>query len=85
MGAVMALSSKQKENYDYFLEHLKEWLDNVAYKDKYVVIYDKDIKYVQDDFTQAFKYGISHFPRKDFIVQQVISEDSINSFLKPAI
>lgn len=80
----MALTETQDINYKYFKDHLNEWLGDLAYKDKYVVIYEQKIQQIQDDFSQAFKYAISNFPREEFIIQQVVSEDSINNFLSPA-
>ena len=80
----MALTKIQDTNYQYFLENLDKWLKDLAYKGKYVVIYEQKAQRVQDDFAQAFQYAVSHFPREEFIIQQVESEDSINNFLSPA-
>ena len=80
----MALTKTQNANHQYFLENLEKWLKDLAYQGKYVVIYEKEVQQVQDDFTQAFQYAVSHFPREEFIIQQVIAEDSISNFLSPA-
>ena len=80
----MALTKTQDTNYKYFSDHLDGWLDDLAYKGKYVVIYDQKVQQVQDDFASAFQHAISNFPRKEFIIQQVVLESEINNFLSPA-
>ena len=80
----MALTKTQDTNYQYFLDNLDKWLKDLAYKGKHVVIYEQKVQHIQDEFAQAFQYAVSHFPREEFIIQQVVSEDSINNFLSPA-
>lgn len=80
----MALTKIQDTNHQYFLENLGKWLGDLAYKDKYVVIHQRQVQQVQDDFAQAFQYAVSNFPREEFIIQQVVAEDSVNNFLSAA-
>ena len=84
VALVMTLTKIQEDNRRYFLDNLDGWLKDLAYRGKYVVIYNRQVRRVQDDFAAAFRYAVSNFPREEFIVQQVVSEDSVSDFLSPA-
>ena len=80
------LNKEQKENYKWFKNQVKDLLNKVEYKYKFLVIRNKAIEGVFDDFSKAAESAMSRVPfKKDFIIQQVIDEDEIISFLSPAM
>ena len=77
-------ASKQK-NLSFFEQNLEKWLQDVAYRHKYVVIANAKVAKVFDDFSNALNYATSHFSPEDFIIQHVIGEDEQVGFLKLAL
>ncbi len=82
---MVEFSEKQKENLKFFKDNLNTMIEDKLLKDKYVVIHDKEIKATFDTFDLALNHAIANFPRKEFIIQQVISTDSYINYLKAAI
>ena len=81
----MSLTKTQNTNYKYFTENIDNWLKDLNYKDKYVVIHERKVQQVSADFVKVFEYAVATFPRDEFIIQQIVDENSINNFLSPAI
>ena len=77
--------SAQEDNLAFFTSNLQNWLDNPAFKGKYIVIYDEEVKGTYDKFASAIEFAAGNFPQGDFVIQQVINaEDQIN-FTKAAL
>ncbi len=77
-------TSKQK-NLSFFEENLETWLQDVAYRHKYVIIADAKVVKVFDDFSDALNYATSHFSPEEFIIQHIIGDDEQVGFLKLAL
>ena len=72
------ITDEQKRNSEFFDSMLKKWLDNVAYKEKFVVISSQEIKAVFDRGADAYRHAMSNLTPGEFIIREVISqEDSI--------
>lgn len=75
----------QKENLVFFNSKLEAWLGDPAFKGKFVVIHQKEVKGAYDKFAPAIEFAAASFPQGNFVVQQVIrAEDQIN-FIKAAL
>ncbi len=81
----MTGQTEKEKNLKFFEENLDSWLKNVAYRYKYVVISDGEVKNVFDKFPDALSYAAANFPPEKFIIQHVIGEDEQVGFLKLAI
>ena len=79
------LTEEQKEAFKFFQENLEKLLSDPLYKLKHVIIYDNKITGIFDTFGAAFTEAVAKYPRNEFIIQQVISDDEIVSFLYPAV
>ena len=79
------MTPEMKKNLDFFRKHLDEWLKDVAYRHKHVVIVNQEVKGVYDDFSTALEYAANLFVAGEFIIQEVIGEDEQISFLNLAI
>ena len=78
-------TEKQKENIKYFDDNLKEFLKNPLYKNKFAVICNKDIVGIFDTSETAIEEAAAKWPIGEFIIQQIISDNEIVSFLYPAL
>jgi hypothetical protein len=78
-------TDKQEINLAFYKSHLEEFLSNNLLKGKYVVISDEKIQGAFDTLEVAISYAVDHFQVGDYILQQIINEDDIVSFLKAAI
>jgi hypothetical protein len=78
-------SEKQEESLHFFREKLDSLADDPAYKMKYVVVYNSEIVEVSDTFGNALIEAVAKYPQNEFIIQQVIRESDIVSFLYPAV
>ena len=84
----MSTSQSKKEmdeNLKFFEENLDKWLNDLAYKHKYVVIANKELQGVYDDFPKALDFATSNFVAGEFIIQHVIGDDEQIGFLKMAL
>ncbi len=79
------LSVAQNKNLEYFKQNLAEFLENKILANKYIVIHDEQIKGSFDDFESALDYAVLSLPKGEFIIQQVINEDEIVSFIRRAV
>lgn len=79
--AEQSFSQAQIINLAYFEKVIDELLKNDLYKGKFVVIYKESIKGVFDTMENALKYAVGQFPRDELIIQQVVDENDIVSFL----
>lgn len=76
---------KKEENLSFFKAKLPELLNNPIYKDKYLVVANKEIKNSFDTFQSALEYAVATFPNEEFIIQQVIDESKVVSFIRAAV
>lgn len=72
---------ERDKNISFFKENLSGWLADIAYKRKYVVIADQEVKAVHDSFPDALTFAAANLVRGEFIIQQVIGEDEQVDFL----
>jgi len=78
-------TEKQKENLKYFDDNLKAFLENPLYKFKFAIIHNKEVVGIFDTSESAIEDAAVKWPLGDFIIQQIISDDDIVSFLSPAV
>jgi hypothetical protein len=78
-------TESQKEDLRYFQENLPDFLENPLYKHKFAIIFDKKIVGLFDTFSNAIEEAASRFSQGEYIIQQIIGEDEVISFLYPAI
>ena len=79
------LTSKQQENYKFFSEHIKDYLNDPILKNKFVIICDGQIKSAYDSFESAYEAACTQFPMEEFIVQQIIDESETIEFIRSAV
>ena len=74
----------QKRNYEFFEKQLSNLLADPLKIGKFAVIYDETVEGIYDTFEIAYKNACTRYI-DGFIVQQIIDERKIVSFLSPAI
>lgn len=79
--AEQSFSEAQLLNLAYFERIKDELIHNDLHKGKFVVIYGESVKGFFDTMENALKFAIGQFPRDEIIIQQVVDENSIVSFL----
>ena len=79
------MQSTLSKNLEFFKNELPKLLNDVAYKDKFVIIHDAKICGVFDSFDGAITEAVSKFQPTDFIIQQVIDENERVNFLRSAL
>lgn len=79
------LSEAQQKNYDFFTQHLPEYLKNSFFKNKFGIFYEEELKGINDSFEAAFSDACARFPIGEFIVQQIIDSSEIVEFLVSAV
>ena len=80
-----AISPVQEQNLEYFRQNLKAWLQDPVYKHKHLVVHDQKIHGSYDQAGTAFEYAVANLPQGEFIIQQVIDENEVASFLSRAV
>jgi hypothetical protein len=78
-------SEKQEENLEFFNENLGKYLADPLLHLKQVVIWDKKIVGVYDTFAAALTYAVGNLPQGEYVIQEIINEQEISSFLSPAL
>ena len=82
----MGKQSQRAGNVRFFKENLSKWLEDVAYRHKYVVISGQEVKGVYDGFQDALQFAVdAGLTPGEHIIQEVIGEDERISFLKAAL
>ncbi len=81
----MANDPSKDRNFNYFQSHLSGWLNDPAYKHKFVVIHDEKVKGVYDQFAQAIEFAAANFQPGQFIIQQVLAENEQINYLRSAV
>ena len=79
------LSTSQEKDYRFFTEHLKELLADDLKVGKFAVISGERIRGLYDSFEAALKYASMNFAEGEYIIQQIISDDSVVGFLRLAV
>lgn len=78
-------SEKQKKNIEFYEGHVNEYLSDDLKKNKFLVIHDERVKGIYDTFDAALQYAVANLPKNEFIIQQVIDNKDIVSYLKAAV
>jgi len=78
-------TENQKKYLEFFRKNIGDWLKDPLMADKCVVISDNSLKGIYDTFGAAYDFAAHHFLDGDFIIQRIIDEDKIVSFLKLAV
>ena len=76
----MPPTKEQEINYAYFQRIQPELLADPLKENKFVIIYDEDVKGIYDTFATACREAYIKF-KKNFIVQEVFDENKRNKFL----
>ena len=79
------LSDAQQKNYDFFLSHLAEYLENPIMRNKFAVFCSEELQGVYDSFDAAFTTACSNFAVGDFVIQQIVDTSEIVEFLRAAV
>lgn len=79
-----AISPAQERNLDYFQQNLPAWLKDPVYRHKHLVIHGQKICGSYDQPGTAFEYAVANLPQGEFIIQQVVDESEVASFLSRA-
>ena len=66
------LSEEQRRNYDFFREHLPEYLKDPVKKHKFAIFADCALQGVSDTFAGALQAACEKFRLGDFVIQQII-------------
>ena len=78
-------TEKQQKDLAYFKSNLQNFLENKLLLNKYVVISDGEIQISSDTLENALNFAVENYRPGDYIIQQVIDESKIVSFIKAAI
>lgn len=70
-----------QENYEFFLTKKRELLNDVNRKDKFVVVYEKELKGFFKKFDEAYIWAKNEFTDENFIIQQIVDETEITHFI----
>ncbi|GHV82279.1 hypothetical protein AGMMS49991_08370 [Spirochaetia bacterium] len=74
-------TEKQQENLQYFQENLESWASDPLYKLKHVVIHNQKVCGVYDTFENALSSAVQTLPQGEFVIQQIITDQEVVSFL----
>ena len=73
------LSDDQQKNYDYFQEHLSDYIDDPTKHFKFGVFFDCELRGVYDTFQTALLEACAYYPVGHFIIQQLVDpSESLN-------
>ena len=76
------LTEKQKENEGWFEDHLEDFLKNLEYKGKYLVIHNREVKKAFEYEHHAIEFAAREFKSFDeCIIREVIDEREIVNFV----
>ncbi len=78
----MSEQTEREKNLEFFEKNLDSWLKDVAYRHKYIIISECEVKNVCDKFPDALNYAAANFPPKKFIIQHIIGKNEQIGFLK---
>jgi hypothetical protein len=78
-------TEKQRENIRYFDENLDKLLADPLMKMKHIIIHNQQIVGVFDTFDAAVTCASQTLPDGEYIIQQVVSDREIVSFLYPTM
>ena len=72
------LTKHQELDLVFFENNLDKWLQDVAYKDKFVIISNQVLQAVFDEGATAYRYAIENLTLDEFIIKKVVSrEDAV--------
>ena len=72
------ITKTQKQDLQYFESRLNDWLGDVAYKGKFVVISKQEVQVIRDRAEDAYRYAVENLEPGQFIIKEIVSkEDSI--------
>ena len=69
------LSETQQANLDFFYANKDKWLQDIAYRNKHVVIAEQKAQGVFDEFATALDFATSYFVYGEFLIQEVYNEE----------
>jgi predicted ester cyclase len=78
------LTSKQESNYAAFQACLPEYLDDPLKVNKFAVFYDENLQGLFDTFQAAYRH-VTSISAQDFIIQQIVNDNTAVNFLYPAV
>lgn len=79
------LSEKQQKNYEFFVAHLKEYLEDPIKRNKYAIFCEEDIKGAYDTFEAAYIAACAQFHQDEFIIQQIVDSSDVVEFMWAAV
>ena len=67
----MTFTPEQDKDYEFFKANLDKWMDDIAYRDKHVVIANQKVQGVFDEFSTAYQFADFRFDGGYYIIQEV--------------
>jgi hypothetical protein len=77
----MTEPNAKAENLQFFRDHLAEYLRDPVLSRKFVVIHGRELRGAFDTFQSALQSAIAQFSPDEFVIQQVIDDTQVISFL----
>lgn len=75
------ITKEQNLNLEFFNSKLNEWLEDVAYKNKFIVIEKQEVKAVFDSGSDAYKHAMQNLTQGDFIIKEIIKKEDAGAYL----
>jgi hypothetical protein len=79
------LTEKQGKCLAFFKSNLSDWIKDDLKKNKYAVISDESIRGIFDTNEAAFDYAVDNLHTGSYIIQRIVDENEIVSFLRTAV
>ena len=67
-----AFTPEQEKDIAYYEAHFDQWLADIAYRNKHVVIANQQTQGVFDEFATALDFATDHFQAGKFLIQEII-------------
>jgi hypothetical protein len=78
-------TKEQKEDLAYFWDNLDRFVNDPLLRFKQVVIHNKQITGAYDTAEAALSFALNTYPQGQYVIQEVIQDDDVVSFLYPAL
>ncbi len=79
------MSDQKAANIQFFRAELPTLLANPLFRQKFVVVSEREVKAWFDTFDAALRHAVANYSNDEFIVQQVVDESATVSFVHAAL
>ena len=80
----MSGNAAKDANVEWFKSNLAKLLADPLTAGKFAVIHEQSLKSTHDTFAQALQAALESYSADEFIIQEVVAEDSVVNFLRAA-